>query len=113
MKYTRVIAFAILAGVAIVSTGRAVERGQETVGAYMDDATITTSIKAKFVEDKTVDAGAMNVKRLMARCRCPVLQNRMPKRPRPNTSRETRRVFTRYSTPHRAALKRSGAPRGS
>ena len=54
MKYTRAIALAVLAGATIVSTGCAVQRGQETVGAYVDDAAITTAIKAKFVEDKTV-----------------------------------------------------------
>jgi len=39
-------------------------RGQETVGQYVDDATITTAIKAKFVEDKTVDAAAIKVETL-------------------------------------------------
>ena len=39
-------------------------RGQQSAGAYVDDASITTSVKAKFVEDKTVDAGAINVQTL-------------------------------------------------
>jgi hyperosmotically inducible protein len=39
-------------------------RDQETVGAYVDDATITTSVKAKFVEDKTVDAASIKVETL-------------------------------------------------
>ena len=39
-------------------------RGQETVGAYVDDVAITTAVKAKFVEDKTVDAGAIKVETL-------------------------------------------------
>jgi hyperosmotically inducible periplasmic protein len=64
MKYARSLAFAILAGATIVSTGCAVIRDQETVGAYVDDATITTQVKAKFVEDKTVDAGAIKVETL-------------------------------------------------
>ena len=64
MKYTRALAFAVLAGATIVTTGCAVIRDQETVGAYVDDATITTAIKAKFVEDKTVDAGAIKVETL-------------------------------------------------
>jgi hyperosmotically inducible protein len=65
MKYTRALAFAIVAGATIVTaTGCAVVRGQETAGAYVDDVAITTAVKAKFVEDKTVDAGAIKVQTL-------------------------------------------------
>lgn len=64
MKYARAIAFAALAGITIVSTGCAVGRGQETAGAYIDDAAITTAVKAKFVEDKTVSATAISVETL-------------------------------------------------
>jgi hyperosmotically inducible periplasmic protein len=64
MKQTRAIALAVLLGATLVTTGCAVIRGQETAGAYVDDATITTQVKAKFVEDKTVDAGAINVETL-------------------------------------------------
>lgn len=62
MKYARAIAFAALAGITILSaTGCAVGRGQETAGAYVDDAAITTTVKAKFVEDKTVSAMSISV----------------------------------------------------
>ncbi|MBA3771018.1 MAG: BON domain-containing protein [Ramlibacter sp.] len=64
MKYTRALAFAILAGATVVTTGCAVIRGQETAGAYVDDVAITTAVKAKFVEDKTVDAAAIKVQTL-------------------------------------------------
>ena len=64
MKYTRALAFALLAGATVVTTGCAVMRGQESAGAYVDDASITTAVKAKFVEDKTVDAGAISVETL-------------------------------------------------
>jgi osmotically-inducible protein OsmY len=64
MKYARALAFAVLAGATIVGTGCSVIRGQEGVGAYVDDASITTAVKAKFVEDKTVDAGAIKVETL-------------------------------------------------
>ena len=64
MNYTRAIAIAALAGATILGTGCAMVRGQETVGAYIDDASITTAVKAKFVEDKTVDAGAIKVETL-------------------------------------------------
>lgn len=64
MKYARAIAFAALAGITVISTGCAVVRGQETAGAYVDDATITTAVKAKFIEDKTVAASSINVETL-------------------------------------------------
>ena len=64
MKYTRALAIALLAGATIVGTGCAVVRGQETAGAYVDDVAITTAVKAKFVEDKSVDAGAIKVQTL-------------------------------------------------
>jgi osmotically-inducible protein OsmY len=52
------------AGTLAVTAGCAVTRGQESVGAYIDDATITTSVKAKLVSDKTVDAAAIQVETL-------------------------------------------------
>jgi len=64
MNYSRALAIAVLAGATVLGTGCAVIRGQETVGAYVDDVSITTAVKAKFVEDKTVDAGAINVQTL-------------------------------------------------
>jgi osmotically-inducible protein OsmY len=64
MKYARALAFAVVAGATVVTTGCSVMRGQEGVSAYVDDASITTAVKAKFVEDKTVDAGAINVQTL-------------------------------------------------
>ena len=44
--------------------GCAVTRGQSTVGAYIDDATITTAVKARFVDSTQVDAGAISVETL-------------------------------------------------
>jgi len=64
MKYARALAIAFLAGATLAGTGCAVIRGQETIGQYVDDAAITTAIKAKFVEDKTVDAAAIRVETL-------------------------------------------------
>jgi hyperosmotically inducible protein len=64
MKYTRALAIAILAGATLAGTGCSVMRHQETAGAYVDDTSITTAIKAKFVEDKTVDAAAIKVETL-------------------------------------------------
>lgn len=58
------LAAAITAVVLLTATGCAVTRGQETVGAYVDDAAITTQVKARFVESKQVDAAAISVETL-------------------------------------------------
>lgn len=46
------------------ASGCAVTRGQESVGAYVDDAAITTSLKARFVENTDVDASSIKVETL-------------------------------------------------
>jgi osmotically-inducible protein OsmY len=48
----------------LTASGCAVTRGQETVGAYIDDATMTTQIKSRFVENKQVDAASIHVETL-------------------------------------------------
>ncbi len=56
---------AIVAAVALLSaTGCAVTRGQETVGAYVDDATITTQIKSRMLADKDVAGTSISVETL-------------------------------------------------
>jgi hyperosmotically inducible periplasmic protein len=55
------LAAAITAVALLGATGCAVTRGQESVGAYIDDSAITTAVKSRFVEDKTVDAAAISV----------------------------------------------------
>lgn len=53
-----------LAASLIALSGCAVMRGQETPGAYVDDAAITTSVKAKFVDNRSVDAASIKVETL-------------------------------------------------
>ena len=48
----------------IAMPGCAVSRGQETTGAYIDDASITTAVKSRFVEDTKVDAASITVETL-------------------------------------------------
>ena len=65
MKYARALAFAAIAGITIVTaTGCSVARNQQSVGAYMDDAGITTAVKAKMAEDPTVAATSISVETL-------------------------------------------------
>ncbi len=49
---------------AIYATGCAVVRDQQPVGSYIDDATITTQVKARFAEDPNVSAMAIQVETL-------------------------------------------------
>lgn len=63
--FTRTTLAALAASVALVTmTGCAVTRDQSTVGAYIDDTAITTSVKARFVDNKDVDASAISVETL-------------------------------------------------
>ncbi len=65
MKYVRALTFAAMAGVTIITaTGCSVARDQQTVGSYVDDAGITTAVKAKMAEDKSVSATAISVETL-------------------------------------------------
>lgn len=57
---TLALASALVATLASTS-GCAVTRKQETVGAYIDDATLTTRVKSKFAADPTVSAMAISV----------------------------------------------------
>ena len=55
---------ALAAAVLLAAGGCAVIRGQETAGGYVDDATITTRIKGRFVENRDVAASSIKVETL-------------------------------------------------
>ena len=48
----------------LAASGCAVSRGQESVGAYIDDAGITTLVKSRFFEDKDVAGTSIGVETL-------------------------------------------------
>ncbi|MBU3647132.1 MAG: BON domain-containing protein [Limnohabitans sp.] len=64
MKSRTTLLACIAALVLVAATGCAVTREQETVGAYVDDSVITTRVKTRFIEDKSVDASAVHVETL-------------------------------------------------
>lgn len=64
MQLRTSIASAVAVIALVTASGCAVTRGQETVGAYVDDASITTSVKARFVDNKEVDASSIKVETL-------------------------------------------------
>ena len=61
MKKSTYVAASIATVLFLSVAGCAVQRGQETMGAYVDDAGITSTIKTRFVESKKVDATAISV----------------------------------------------------
>jgi hyperosmotically inducible protein len=63
--FIRTTLAAAAAAVALIALpGCAVTRGQETVGAYVDDTAITTAVKARFIDNKDVDASSIRVETL-------------------------------------------------
>ena len=64
MNIRTTLAAAVTAVVLLTASGCAVMRGQETVGAYVDDAGITTLIKTRMIENKQVDAASIKVETL-------------------------------------------------
>ena len=58
------LAAAVTAVALLTASGCAVTRGQETVGAYIDDTAITTAVKARFAENKEVAATSISVETL-------------------------------------------------
>jgi osmotically-inducible protein OsmY len=58
------LAIATAAILVISASGCAVSRGQETMGAFVDDAGITTLVKARMAESKLVSASSISVETL-------------------------------------------------
>ena len=50
--------------VLLAASGCAVSRGQESMGAYVDDTGITTLVKSRFFEDKDVAGSSISVETL-------------------------------------------------
>ena len=64
MQIKTTLAAAMMAVALLTTAGCAVTRGQETVGAYVDDAGITTLVKARMAESPVVSAAAISVETL-------------------------------------------------
>ena len=61
MTVRRAVAALAVAATLLVGAGCAEMRGHPAVGSFVDDAAITTAVKARLVEDKTVDVEAIQV----------------------------------------------------
>jgi hyperosmotically inducible protein len=64
MMIRTTLAAAMTAVALLATSGCAVTRKQETVGQYVDDAAITTAVKARFIDNKDVDAASIKVETL-------------------------------------------------
>jgi osmotically-inducible protein OsmY len=64
-RTTRTILAAAVSAAALLTTvGCAVSRNQESVGAYIDDATITTQVKSRMLENPNVAGTSISVETL-------------------------------------------------
>jgi osmotically-inducible protein OsmY len=64
MKWITPIAAAITALTLLTTAGCAVSRGQQSIGAYVDDGTITTQIKSRMLNDPAVAGTSISVETL-------------------------------------------------
>ncbi|MDB6060831.1 MAG: transporter [Verrucomicrobiaceae bacterium] len=67
MKNTQKLLVAVMTAGALTFGalgGCAVHRDQSTAGEYIDDAAITTKVKARFVENSAVDSSSITVETL-------------------------------------------------
>jgi osmotically-inducible protein OsmY len=64
MTMRTTVAATLAALTLLAASGCAVTRGQESVGAYVDDAAITTAVKNAYVGNKDVDASSIGVETL-------------------------------------------------
>lgn len=64
MNMKLALAAVMTAAALLTATGCAVSRGQQTVGSYVDDAGITTLVKARMAESKVVSASSISVETL-------------------------------------------------
>jgi hyperosmotically inducible periplasmic protein len=63
-KFAKVLLASAVLGVVAVGSGCAVVREQQTVGTYIDDATITGQIKSRMAADPTTNAISLSVETL-------------------------------------------------
>jgi hyperosmotically inducible protein len=64
MSFRTTLTAAAMAVAVLTTAGCAVSRGQETTGAYIDDATITTQVKSRMLNDPNVSGTSISVETL-------------------------------------------------
>ena len=64
MSFKSALKYAALVSIFCISSGCAVTNDQETVGAYIDDSVVTTSVKSKLFDEKSIDVMSITVETL-------------------------------------------------
>jgi osmotically-inducible protein OsmY len=64
MNFRTTLAAAAMAVAVLTTVGCAVSRGQQSTGAYIDDATITSQIKSRMLENPNVAGTSISVETL-------------------------------------------------
>ena len=64
MNFRTTLTAAAMAAAVLISAGCAVSRDQQTTGAYIDDATITTQVKSRMLDNPNVAGTSISVETL-------------------------------------------------
>lgn len=64
MNFRTTLAAAAMAVAVLTTAGCAVSRGQETTGSYIDDATITSQVKGRMLDNPNVAGTSISVETL-------------------------------------------------
>ena len=64
MNFRTTLTAATMVGALLATAGCAVSRGQESTGAYIDDATITTQVKSRMLDNPNVAGTSISVETL-------------------------------------------------
>jgi len=64
MNFRTTLTAAAMVGALLATAGCAVSRGQESTGAYIDDATITTQVKSRMLDNPNVAGTSISVETL-------------------------------------------------
>lgn len=64
MNFRTTLAAAAMSVAVLITAGCAVSRGQQTTGAFIDDATITSQVKSRMLGDPNVAGTSISVETL-------------------------------------------------
>ena len=64
MNFRTTLTAAVMTVAVLITAGCAVSRGQETTGAYIDDATITSQVKGRMLDNPNVAGTSISVETL-------------------------------------------------
>ena len=64
MNFRTTLTTAAMAFAVLITAGCAVSRGQQTTGAYIDDATITSQVKSRMLDNPNVAGTSISVETL-------------------------------------------------